>query len=185
VVGMVGVLPDPQRAGRLAFATAGDAIARVGWDGPPSAAASELAKLRGEPLPDGLEPIDVAAVVRTLDAVRAAVRAGDLTSAHDIAEGGLLVAVAESCLAGGLGATLDLGTGGGDPWVDLFGEHAGGFVVSAPAAALERLAATGVPVDVFGTVGGDGLEVTCGAEHARWPLPDLRAVWGALAPLFP
>lgn len=37
-------------------------------------------------------------------------------------------------------------------------------------------------VDLFG---GDGLEVTCGAEHARWPVPDLRAVWGALAPLFP
>jgi hypothetical protein len=55
----------------------------------------------------------------------------------------------------------------------------------APAAALEHLAATGVPVDVLGTVGGDGLEVTCGAEHARWPLPDLRAVWGALAPRFP
>ena len=63
----------------------------------------------------------------------------------------------------------------GDPWVDLFREHASGFVVSAPAAALERLAATGVPVDVLGTVGGDGLDVTCGAEHARWPLPDLRA----------
>ena len=48
----------------------------------------------------------------------------------------------------------------------------------APAAALEHLAATGVPVDVLGTVGGDGLEVTCGAEHARRPRPDLRAVLG-------
>ncbi|HLB21902.1 MAG TPA: AIR synthase-related protein, partial [Solirubrobacteraceae bacterium] len=45
----------------------------------------------------------------TLDAIRDAVRAGELSSAHDIAEGGFLVAVAESALAGGLGAALDLG----------------------------------------------------------------------------
>jgi hypothetical protein len=72
-----------------------------------------------------------------------------------------------------------VGTGGGDPWVDLFGEHAGGFVVSAPAAALERLAATGVPVDVLGTVGGDGLEVTCGGRARALAAAGPARVWGA------
>ena len=61
VVGMVGRMPEAARAGRLGFAVEGDAIA---FAGPfqPSLPGSELAKLRGEPLPDGLPEVDVAAV---------------------------------------------------------------------------------------------------------------------------
>ncbi len=186
VVGMVGVLPDPARAGRLAFAREGDAIALVGWDGEPgsaSLAASELAKLRGEPLPDGLVPVDLDAAVAVLDAVRDAVRGGELSSAHDIAEGGLLVAVAESALAGGLGASLDLGDVD-DVWTALFGERSAGFVVSGDRAALERLGERG-PVTLIGTVGGDALEVAVADLRERWPLSALREANAALAPLFP
>jgi phosphoribosylformylglycinamidine synthase len=183
VVGMVGVLPDPRRAGRLGFAHEGDAIALVGWDGPPTLAASELAKLRGEPLPDGLPEIDVAQVKRVLDVVRDAVRDGELRSVHDIAEGGLLVALAEACLAGGLGVELDLGDTD-DVWLDLFGERPGGFVVSGPREVLDRLGER-VPVDVFGTVGGAALDVAIGSLRERWSLEELREASGALAPLFP
>jgi phosphoribosylformylglycinamidine synthase II len=183
VVGMVGLLPDPRRVARQGFAREGDAVARVGWDGAPTLAASELAKLRGEALPDGLPAVDVAQVVGVLDAVRAAVRAGVLSSCHDIAEGGFLVAVAECCLAGDLGAELDLGDSG-DVWLDLFGERPGGFVVSGPREALERLGEQ-VPVDVLGTVGGDVLEVAIGSLREQWALADLRDASSALAPLFP
>ena len=55
VIGMVGRLPDPSRAGRLAFAREGDAMALVGDFAGADLAGSELAKLRGEavtgPLP--------------------------------------------------------------------------------------------------------------------------------------
>lgn len=185
VVGMVGLLPDAHRAGRLGFAADGDAIALVGWgdDAQPSLAASELSKLRGEPLPDRLPELDVAGVVATLDAVREAVRAGELRSAHDVAEGGLLVAVAEACLAGGRGAALDLGDTD-DVWTTLFGERPGGFVVSGSREALDRLGER-APVQVVGTVGGDVLEVAVGSLGERWTLADLRAAHGALAPLFP
>src|SRR5689334_17142650 len=84
VVGMVGRLPDARRAGRLGFARAGDAIAIAG-EFHPSLAAGELDKLCGAPLPDGLPAVDVAAVRAGFDAIRAAVRAGDLQSCHDIA----------------------------------------------------------------------------------------------------
>ena len=105
VIGMVGRLPDATRAGRLGFMRAGDAIALVGWnEDAPALAASELAKLRGEPLPDGLPAIDLDAVLATQAAVRDAVRSGALASAHDIAEGGLAVALAECCLAGRAGS---------------------------------------------------------------------------------
>ncbi len=127
VIGMVGRMPDVERAGRLAFAQEGDAVAIAGHLAP-SLAASELAKLRGEALPDGLPPVDVDKVIAAQDAIREAVREGLLSSAHDIAEGGFLVAVAECCLGGGIGATLDLGPSE-DPWTHLFGEGPGGFVV--------------------------------------------------------
>ncbi len=183
VVGMVGVLLDATRAGRLGFARAGDAIALVGWNADPSLAASELAKLRGEALPDGLAEIDIAHVAVTLEAIREAVRAGELSSAHDIAEGGFLVAVAESALAGGLGASLDLGDAE-DVWTTLFGERSGGFVVSGPREVLERLGDQ-IPVDIFGTVGGEHLEIAISSLGERWSLAELREANGALAPLFP
>jgi phosphoribosylformylglycinamidine synthase II len=182
VIGMVGEVPDPARAGRLGFAREGDL---VGLAGPfrPHLPGSELAKLRGEPLPDGLPSADVAAVRAAQEAIRDAVRAGDLASAHDVAEGGFLVAVAECCLAGGVGAVLDLGSSD-DPERHLFGESPGGFVVSGGEEALRRLAER-VDLDVFGRVGGDALEVTIGAERVAASLSELREAHAALAPLFP
>ncbi|HEV3001798.1 MAG TPA: phosphoribosylformylglycinamidine synthase subunit PurL [Solirubrobacteraceae bacterium] len=186
VVGMVGEVPDPARAGRLGFAREGDA---VGVAGPfrPHLPGSEVAKLRGEPLPDGLPAADVAAVRAAQEAIRDAVRAGELSSAHDVAEGGLLVAVAECCLAGDVGAVLELGEAAA-PSVErdrlLFGESPGGFVVSGPGDALRRLGER-VELDVLGRVGGDALDVTVGGERVAVALADLREAHGALAPLFP
>jgi len=182
VVGMVGVLPDPERAGRLGFAREGDAIAIAG-EFHPALPGGELAKLRGEPLPDTLPGFDAAKVRAAQGAIRDAVRAGELSSAHDIAEGGLLVAVSESCLAGGVGAALDLGPSD-DPWTHVYGEGAGGFVVSGPRAALDRLA-EGVPLHVFGTVGGEGLEVAIGDWRFTASLSELREAHSALVALFP
>ena len=181
VVGMVGELPDPLHAGRIGFVLEGDAIAVVGPH-EPSLGASELAKLRGEPLPDSLAEIDVAAVRAAHVAIRDAVRAGRLSSAHDIAEGGLLVAVGECCLAGGLGAVLEL-EAAGDPLTRLFGEGAGGFVVSGPADALRGLDAD---VKLIGRVEGGTLRVAVGGQaHVALELARLRAAHGALAALFP
>src|SRR6185312_1329269 len=87
IVGMVGELPDPGRAAPSAFArpAAGAEPDLVALVGPfrPSAAASELEKLRGE-LSAELPPFDLAAVVEAFALVREAVRAGELASAHDV-----------------------------------------------------------------------------------------------------
>jgi phosphoribosylformylglycinamidine synthase II len=174
VVGMVGRLPDAARAGRLGFARADDAIA---FAGPfqPSLPGSELAKLRGEPLPDGLPELDLPALRRTLEAVREAVRRGEVRSAHDVAEGGFAVALAECCLAGGIGAQLDF-RGGGERLLELlFGEGPGGFILSGPRPALAALARE-IPTTLFGVVGGDALELTLdGGAGVRWTLEELRA----------
>jgi len=170
VVGMVGELPDASRAAQSGFAREGDAIVLVG-DFHPRLGASELAKARGDELPDGLPEIDLAAVRATHEAVRAAVRAGAVRSAHDIAEGGIAVALAECCLLGEIGADADP-----DCNEALFGEQPGAaFLVSG---APDDIAPLG---RVIGTVGGRKLKI--GA--CSWSLDELREAHGALAPLFP
>jgi phosphoribosylformylglycinamidine synthase len=171
---MVGRLPDGRRAGRLGFVGAGDALALVGPFAP-AQPASELAKLRGQALPDGLPPVDLPAAVAALAAVREGVRSGALSSAHDIAEGGIAVALAECALAGRLGATVRLGDGWwealgapgegdapnwpeGSPDAALFGEGPAGILVSGPEAGLRALAGS-THVRLLGHVGGERLRV--------------------------
>ena len=201
VIGMVGRLPDARHAGRLGFARAGEQIALVGPFAP-SLAASELAKLRGETLPDGLAQIDIAAVAAAQAAVRDAVRAGVIASAHDIAEGGLAVALAECCLGGELGAEVSLGE---DFWettspvapglrsvspastrvtAALFGEGAGGFVVSGAEEVLSGLAER-TSVRRIGTVGGDTLRIELAGETLVATLADLAEAHAALGIFFP
>lgn len=191
VIGMVGSLPDARAAGRLGFARAGEQVALVG-PFEPSLAAGELDKLRGEPLPDGLRDLDIDAVRAAHVAIRDAVRAGELSSAHDIAEGGLAVALAECCLAGSIGAEVDVGAvdvgevGPGDDLAGLFGEGPGGFVVGGSAEALRELG-TRVPVRVLGTVGGDALTIVraaSGAPEITMSLDELAEVHNGLAGMF-
>jgi phosphoribosylformylglycinamidine synthase len=153
VVGLVGELPDARRAGRLGFAREGDAIALItaeSWA--PSLAASELSKLRGEPIAGPLPSADLGELKALHAAVRQAVRVGALSSAHDVAEGGVATALAESCLAGELGAAVH----GLESEEDLFGEGPGAFLVSGPAASLR---AFGSAARVIGEVGGATLRI--------------------------
>ncbi|HEY5142365.1 MAG TPA: phosphoribosylformylglycinamidine synthase subunit PurL [Solirubrobacteraceae bacterium] len=182
VIGMVGRLPDATSAGRLGFAREGDAIAIAGHFHP-ALAASELHKLRGEPLPDGLSPVDLDAVRAAQGAIRDAVREGLVASAHDIAEGGFAVTLAECCLAGGIGATVDLGDSD-DVWTHLFGEGPGGFVVSGVPDAIAHLAER-VRVDVVGVVGGDVLSIALAGERHDVALAEVRGAHRALARFFP
>jgi phosphoribosylformylglycinamidine synthase len=182
VIGMVGRLPDAARAGRLGFAQEGDAIALAG-PFRPGLPAGELSRLRGEPLPDHLPQVDVEAVRAAQGAIREAVRDGLLDSAHDIAEGGLAVALAECCLAGGIGATVELGDAE-DRWEQLFGEGPGGFVVSGHPTALAQVAER-IALDVVGVVGGDRLRIAADDEALDLSLGELRAAHGALRQFFP
>jgi phosphoribosylformylglycinamidine synthase subunit PurL len=154
VVGMVGELPDPARAGRLGFAAEGDAVALIAAGWAPGLTGSELAKLRGEPLEGELPAAELGELRALHAAVRQGVRSGALRSAHDVAEGGLAVALAECCLAGGIGAVIDFGAPAEE--AALFGEGPGAFVVSGPREALARF---GSAAHELGTVGGDSLRI--------------------------
>lgn len=139
VIGMVGKLPDARRAGQIGFSNPGDRIALVGGFNP-SRDGSEVAKLHGSAPAGALPDKDLSAIRAAHERVRQGVRDKQFRSAHDIAEGGILTAIAECCIAGGLGAIINLPEG-----LDPFGEDFGtAFIVSGPTEGLAGLPIIGV-----------------------------------------
>ena len=179
VVGMIGELPDPGRAVGSAFGAEGDALGLVGPFSP-TPAGSELAKLRGE-LSLGLPEPDIAAVAAACAVVRHAARDGLLASAHDISDGGLACALAESAIAGDVGCRVDLQPlreRGCAPEEALFGEGPGGFLVSGTRAGLEQIGAT-----LLGEVGGRTIEIAAGDRSLSVPLGGAERAWRSLEQL--
>jgi len=186
VVGLVGELPDPERAGGVALAE-GDAVALAGPFAP-SVAGSELAKVRGE-LGPGLPGVELADHVAALAFVRDAVRAGGVTAVHDVSEGGVACTLAEMAIAGGVGAACDL-----DPLVEergasgetaAFGEGPGGYLIAGPAEALASLAeaasAAGVAFWRIGRAGGDELRISAAELELSVSLAAAESAWRSLA----
>jgi len=93
------------------------------------------------------------------------VRSGAVSSAHDIAEGGLAVALAECCLAGAIGARVQL-PACGSPAVALFGEGTGGFLLSGSAESLKALGER-TSVVAVGVVGGETLAIEVAGEAGK------------------
>ena len=136
----------------------------------PALDGSELEKLRGR-LGEALPPVDLPAHADALVRVRAAVRGGELPTAHDVSEGGLACALAECCIEGGLGARVSLDEGE----AALFGEGPGGVIVAGPRAAVDSIEGA----IVLGEVGGDTLEIE-GALSV--PVAELRAAFEGAIP---
>ncbi len=111
----------------------------------------------------GIPPqLDLDKERRVQDTVRQAIEDGYLISAHDCSEGGIAMAVIDSCWAGDIGATVEVETGM-QPAEWLFSESQSRFVVSLKKMDLPRLQelaeARGVPVEVLGSVGGRHLVI--------------------------
>ena len=99
-------------------------------------------------------------------AVLGAIRAGRVQSAHDVSDGGLAVALAESCIHGEIGATVELGAMDARLDALLFGEAQSRIVLSvAPEhaeAVRQSVQAHGAQATEIGTAGGDRLVVSVG-----------------------
>ena len=181
VIGMVGELPDAGAAAGSAFGGEGEAIALIGaFD--PSLQGSELVKLRGE-LDMGLRQPDLAAVASACSAVRDAVRAGRVSSAHDISDGGLACALAECAIGGGVGCQVDLSPlleRGGSDEEALFGEGTGGFVVTGARAELESMGQERVPVALIGVTGTAEISISAADTELSVPVEDAARAWSSL-----
>ena len=115
---------------------------------------------------------------RAVEAVRAAVRAGLFASVHDVSDGGLAVAIAEAAIAGGTGCEVNLNhlrERGAQPEEALFGEGAGGFLVSSDRATLEELGAV-----LIGTVGGESISIGAGDRSLSVSLSEATEAWRSL-----
>jgi len=188
IVVMAGVIDDVGRVPRMGFCGEGDLIVLVGPPGGDLAASAYLRVVHGL---DRGRPPEVAFDLhrRVLNVVRDAVRAGLARSAHDVSEGGVAVALAESAIAGGIGAEVIVpGATGRD--VALFGEAPSRVILSVGEEDLPALLAlaapSGIPVGVLGRTGGDRLRIAVAAGMARrheidLPLDDLRRAYLALA----
>ena len=102
----VGVVPDVRNLVSMEWKRPGDVIFVVGHTRP-ELGGGALARTRGVPL-TWVPTVDLDHAPRILAAVASATAAGLVRSAHDLSEGGLAVALAESCLASDLGARVTL-----------------------------------------------------------------------------
>ncbi len=155
-IAVLGVLPDVSKHVTQFFKNPGDAIAIVRTTRP-SLAASEYASIFG--IEGGkLNPIDLAREAALADGLVAGAERGLIRSAHDIAEGGLAVALAEACFnpRAILGAEVELGHAGNADAVDFFGKGASTVVLSMAeenVARVEQLfAGRGIEFAVIGRV---------------------------------
>lgn len=168
IVGMVGFLKDIEHRVPMGFQREGDLIYLIGkLSG--KVGGSEYLKVlglsplslggRGEGLNE-LEKTDLELERRLVQAMLKLIERRWLASAHDVSEGGLLVALAEMSFARGLGAHLALEDLSEEA---LFGEWPSRFAITvAPeheSAFRELLEGAGVPYQKLGTVAGDALEL--------------------------
>lgn len=182
IIGMLGVIPDVSRTVGIGFQNAGDRVWLVGDLQPQgSLAGSEYLAVEHGVEAGRPAPLNVELELRLQQVVRELVCEGLVQSAHDCAEGGLAVALAESCVSGRIGAQIRLADAANAE--RLFGEAPSRIVISVSeeqsAAARQRLDAAGVPVAELGEVGGDRLTV-----HGTLDVPvtELEATWERTIP---
>jgi phosphoribosylformylglycinamidine synthase len=186
VLGVVGLIEDADKVVRRTFRADGDVILQLGASRP-ELGGSEYLKvmhrlLRG--VPPTLDLAGEAALQRVLVA---GALAGLIRSAHDCAEGGLAVTVAECCFDTGLGAVVDVNQiASGDVRFDavatLFSESASRVVVSVEPSRLgdflTLVAEEGVPVSRLGEVGGRSIRIAIdGVPAIEVPVADAERIW--------
>ena len=169
-IGGVGILDDFAKSMTLAFKSEGESILLIGetrgWLGQSAYLRDICGREEGAP-----PPVDLAAERRHGEFVRALIRDGLVTAAHDLSDGGLLVALAEMAMASRIGAVLEVPPGA-PAHAFWFGEDQARYVVTARDAEVvaQRAKAAGVPVLRLGATGGRALAV---AGERPLPIGDL------------
>ncbi len=196
-VAMVGLIDNERHITTQWFKMAGDCIILVGDIGNELGGSHFLKVCHGRK--EGPPPrIDLDREIKVQSAVRDLIGEGLVKSAHDCSEGGLAIALAESCFnpTGLYGAEVDLGNGSRGPAgrVDtgrrpvattaeeiLFNESQSRIVISVAAENLDktisRLRERGVSHLHLGEVTGDELRISANNETFRWPVVDIYDDW--------
>lgn len=179
-VGMVGLITDVDHITTQNFKHEGDAIILLG-ETFAELGGSEYQKLATGSISGRPPQIDLAKEAAVQKLTLEAIRSGLVKSAHDLSEGGLGVALAESCFGEGFGAQVTLESAL-RPDVLLFSETQSRILLSTSAEKAEALLALaakhGVPAAKIGTTGGDRLVVNVnGKEAINASIQEVKAAW--------
>ncbi|WP_098742013.1 phosphoribosylformylglycinamidine synthase subunit PurL [Paenibacillus sp. EZ-K15] len=180
VVGMVGLIHDTDHITTQGFKAEGDAIYVLGDTRAELGGSEFQAIIHG--VSEGRPPeLNLDTEKKLLGGVLKAIQSGLVQSAHDVSEGGLATALAESCISGNVGASVQWSTDLRND-VALFSESQSRIVLSVSPDrknALEKLLQeAGVPFTAFGVVGGNKLSINInGASALEESVEALKSVW--------
>src|SRR5690606_2151454 len=188
-IGMVGLIDDTRKIITQGFKNEGDVIALLG-ESRADLSVSEYARAvlgikTDQMIAEGrLQRVDLAAERRLQDALLAMADEMLLNSAHDCSEGGLAVALAESCFSSlgrdAVGASVGLRSSGLSAAELLYGETPSRIVISCAAEneARVREISGDVPFAVIGKVGDDMLRISIdGTEQVSATITELETIW--------
>jgi phosphoribosylformylglycinamidine synthase len=160
-IGGVGLLGNFAKSMTLAFKAEGEAILLVGdtqgWLGQSLYLREVCGREEGAP-----PPVDLEVEKRNGDFVRGQIDRRRVAACHDLSDGGLLVALAEMCIAGGTGLEVALpGTAGVPSHAFLYGEDQARYLIAtgSPEDVLADANKAGVPAVLLGYSGGTSLVV--------------------------
>lgn len=179
VVGMVGLIENIDRVTTQGFKNTGDLIVLIGQNGD-DIGGSEYLKVRFG-LEKGIPPrVDLEMEKKVQETCLECISLGIINSAHDISEGGLAVALAESCISGKKGARVELEGEGLRDDILLFGETQSRVIVSLAKEnlhMLEKIAGDRqAPVKVIGWVTDEDFVINVVRDRGTVNLINLK-VW--------
>src|SRR6266545_5405868 len=194
VIGMVGLIEDVRRVVQPGFKQAGDLIALLGTTADDLSISEYAAVVGGlsteEMISRGKLPmIDLGRERAVQRVCLDAAEAGLLQSAHDCSEGGMVVALAESCFSSlnrsAIGAQVEL-TGPLSAVTTFFSESPSRIILSFKDSARQDIEAIALrrncPLEILGRVGDSRLKVDTGTAGIDFDIKELETVWrGSLA----
>ena len=179
LVSLTGIVPDVREAMTTDFKRPGDRILVVGEAA--GGESTDPAATRPGPLDPTAAPAVLARRFELYRRLHTAIARGLCTAVHDLADGGLAVALAECAIGGRLGARVDVGHRAPPA---PFAERDASFVVTCDPASLAELAQLlgDAPWTDAGEVVADPVLVLTGGEsEVRWTLDELVDAWKAFA----
>ncbi len=182
VIGMVGLVEDTAHITTQSFQQSGDVIFVIG-ETKEEFAGSELQKMTEGRIYGKAPEIDLNVELARQEALLAAIQNGLVQSAHDVSEGGLGVALAESTFGtDGLGADIQIDL---DSEASLFSETQSRFVVTVKPEHREAFAAAVKDAKEVGTVTNDGVFTVKNQEGQQWihaAVNELERAWKGAIP---
>ncbi|MDR7250432.1 phosphoribosylformylglycinamidine synthase subunit PurL [Bacillus pumilus] len=182
VIGMVGLVEDTAHITTQSFQQAGDVIFVIG-ETKEEFAGSELQKMTEGRIYGKAPKIDLNVELSRQEALLAAIQNGLVQSAHDVSEGGLGVALAESTFGtDGLGADIQIDL---NSEASLFSETQSRFVVTVKLEHREAFAAAVKDAKEVGTVTNDGVFTVKNQEGQQWihaAVNELERAWKGAIP---